>query len=133
MRFEHFALNVADAPAVASWYVENCFMETVFSSAKEPFMHFMADSTGRVVMELYTNRRAAIPDYRNQDPLIFHFALQVEDPVKEQNRLLQAGATIVEEVRLPDSSLLIMMRDPWGLALQLCKRAVPFNTGDGKA
>ena len=33
---------------------------------------------------------------------------------------------VVEEVRLDDGSLLIMMRDPWGLALQLCRRAKPL-------
>jgi catechol 2,3-dioxygenase-like lactoylglutathione lyase family enzyme len=129
MRFEHFALNVADPPAVAKWYVDNCGMKILTSSTDEPFMHFLADSTDRVVVELYYNPKAAVPDYANQDPLIFHFALQVEDPEAERDRLLQVGASVAEEVRLPDGSHLIMMRDPWGLALQLCKRANPFNTG----
>ena len=38
------------------------------------------------------------------------------------DRHAAAGAVVVDEVRLDDGSHLIMMRDPWGLALQLCKR-----------
>jgi hypothetical protein len=32
----------------------------------------------------------------------------------------------VDEVRLKDGSHLVMMRDPWGLAIQLCKRGQPM-------
>jgi len=40
--------------------------------------------------------------------------------------LIEDGAGYVEEVNLPDGSKLIMMRDPWGLAIQLCKRGMPM-------
>jgi hypothetical protein len=40
--------------------------------------------------------------------------------------LLEAGATWVQDEHLPDGSQLIMMRDPWGLAIQLCKRGKPI-------
>jgi hypothetical protein len=36
--------------------------------------------------------------------------------------LVAAGATFVEEQAVH----LLMLRDPWGLALQLCKRAPPL-------
>jgi hypothetical protein len=60
------------------------------------------------------------------DPLIFHLALTSEDPTVDAQRLSAAGAELVEELRLDDGSHLIMMRDPFGLALQLCKRAKPL-------
>ena len=44
----------------------------------------------------------------------------------DRARLEAAGATFAEEVHLPDGSHLVMLRDPWGLALQLCKRGQPM-------
>jgi hypothetical protein len=40
--------------------------------------------------------------------------------------LEKAGARLFLEEPLPDGSRLIMMRDPWGVPLQLCQRAKPF-------
>jgi hypothetical protein len=56
-------------------------------------------------------------------PLLFHLAIKSSDAVADSKRPAAAGATVVEEVRLDDGSQLVMMRDPWGLALQLCQRA----------
>jgi glyoxylase I family protein len=122
MVFEHFALNVPEAKRLADWYVNNCNMKIVYSLERSPFTHFLADSTGRVVMEIYTNQNALIPDYFKQHPLLFHFAFEVENPQFHQERLIRAGATFFEEVNLDDGSKLIMLRDPWGIPLQLCKR-----------
>jgi glyoxylase I family protein len=37
-----------------------------------------------------------------------------------------AGARLVEAVTPADGSVLLMMRDPWGVPVQLCQRARPF-------
>jgi glyoxylase I family protein len=37
--------------------------------------------------------------------------------------MVSAGAAFVNEIRLDDGSHLVMLRDPWGMALQLCNRA----------
>jgi hypothetical protein len=126
MIFEHFALNVPDAKIIAEWYTSNCHMKILRSIPEPPHTHFLADSTNRVVMEIYTNREAEIPNYSKQHPLLFHLAFAVKDPRAIQKKLLQAGATLFEEVNLPDGSLLIMLRDPWGIPLQLCKRGLPM-------
>jgi hypothetical protein len=44
------------------------------------------------------------------------------DPDADRKRLEAAGATFFEEIRLPDGTFVIMLRDPWGVPLQLCKR-----------
>jgi hypothetical protein len=44
----------------------------------------------------------------------------------ERARLERAGATLFLEEPQPDGSMLIMMRDPWGVPLQLCQRTNPF-------
>jgi hypothetical protein len=56
------------------------------------------------------------------DPLILHLAFTSDDPAADAARLIDAGAALVGETRLDDGSLLIMIRDPWGLAIQLCRR-----------
>lgn len=127
MRFEHFALNVPDAPAQAAWYVRHLGFRVARRLDAPPFTHFLADDGGRVVLELYTNPAAPIPDYARNHPLVFHVAVVAADARAERARLEAAGATLFKEDPQPDGSLLIMLRDPWGVALQLCQRACPFG------
>jgi len=53
-------------------------------------------------------------------------AVATNDAKRERARLERAGATLFLEEPQPDGSLLIMLRDPWGVALQLCQRTTPF-------
>ena len=126
MKFEHIALNVPDSVAMADWYVRHLGMSVVRSTDEEPYGRFLADSSGRVVMEIYSNRNAPIPDYWQIHPLIVHRAFAVADADRERERLVSAGATPVDEIRPPDNSKIYMLRDPWGVPLQLCERASPF-------
>lgn len=126
MKFEHFALNVPDVRAMSRWYVEHVGMQVIRSREDAPFTHFLGDDTGRVFIELYTNPAALIPDYSAQHPLVLHFAVHTADAAAERERLEAAGATFFAEDGFPDGTRLIMMRDPWGVALQLCQRAKPF-------
>ena len=126
MEFEHFALNVSDPATMASWYVEHCGMRVVHSVEQAPYAHFLADEGGRMVMEIYSNPTAPIPDYRTQHPLSFHIAFAEPDPVAVKERLVAAGALLVEENTFDDGSHVIMLRDPWGVPLQLWKRSTPL-------
>ncbi len=126
MKFEHFAINVTDARATAAWYIQHLGLTVARKREDAPYTHFLADDTGRVIIEIYSNPAAPVPDYRQMLPLVFHIAFVSRDTVAERARLEQAGATYVLEDKLPDGSSLIMMRDPWGVALQFCQRANPF-------
>jgi catechol 2,3-dioxygenase-like lactoylglutathione lyase family enzyme len=126
MQFEHFALNVTDARAVAAWYVEHLGLRIAHRREESPFTHFLADDTGRVFVEFYSNPAAPVPDYAAAHPLCFHFAVVATDAQAERKRLTAAGAKLLREEPQPDGSLLVMLRDPWGVPLQLCERAVPF-------
>lgn len=126
MKFEHFALNVPDARAISRWYVEHLGLAVARRREDPPYTHFLADDTGRVIVELYTNPQAPVPDYAAQPPLVFHFALVAADARAECQRLSAAGAKLFLEEPQPDGSMLIMMRDPWGVPIQLCQRAKPF-------
>ena len=126
MKFEHFALNVPDCRAQAQWYVQHVGFAIARAREDAPFTHFLADETGRIVVEFYTNPKAAIPDHAAAHPLSFHIAVVADDAKSERVRLEKAGAKLFLEEPQPDGTLLIMLRDPWGVPLQLCQRTKPF-------
>lgn len=126
MKFEHFGINVPDAAAMAVWYVHHLNMRIVRSIQEPPHMHFLADETGHVTIEIYTNPIAPIPNYATQHPLCFHIAFAVADAAAARDALIANGATLVSDQKTDDGGHLVMLRDPWGIALQLCQRAVPM-------
>lgn len=123
MRIEHLAFNVADPVAVAAWYGQHLGLTVVRHQPEPNQMHFLADDGGRTVIEIYHNPPGEVPDYAAMNPLLFHLAFVSENPDHDRTRLIAVGASFVEEIHLPDGSHIVMLRDPWGLALQLCKRA----------
>jgi catechol 2,3-dioxygenase-like lactoylglutathione lyase family enzyme len=126
MIFEHFAINVPNPLELAKWYTSNCEMKIVKSITVPPFTHFLADSSGRSVIEIYSNLSVKIPDYNSLHPLEFHFAFKVKDVIEMKEKLVSAGAKLLEDVTTEDGSHFVMLRDPFGIPLQLCKRATPL-------
>lgn len=126
MKIEHFAINVEDPVAITEWYMEHLGFTVAKRETEPPYTHFLADSSGDVMIEIYNNPSDQVPDYAAMDPLLLHLAFVSEDPAKDKEKLLEAGATLVDDTKLEDGSHLVMMRDPWGLAIQLCKRAKPM-------
>ncbi|MEN7549954.1 VOC family protein [Rapidithrix thailandica] len=128
MIFEHFAINVNEPLAVRDWYCEHLELKVAWQMDKPPYMLFLADSTGRVVCELYHRPEFPIIEYGQQHQLTFHFAFESENAEADKNRLLACGASFVEEVKTEDGSHIVMLRDPWGLPLQLCQRTQRLNS-----
>jgi glyoxylase I family protein len=126
LNLEHIAWNVADPAAMAAWYVEHLGMRVVRRSSDASQIHFLADAAGRAVIEIYCNAADPIPDYAAMHPLRFHVAFAAADADASRAALVAAGATLVDDRTTPDGSRLLMLRDPWGLALQLCKRPTPL-------
>lgn len=126
MKIEHVAFNVADPVLVADWYVTHLGLRIVRHIPVPTQTHFLADGSGESALEIYCNPPDEVPDYAAMNPLQFHLAFVSESPVDDSARLIAAGASPVNELKFPDGSHLIMLRDPWGLALQLCKRATPL-------
>lgn len=125
MKLEHFAFNVADPIEFVGWYCKHCGLRVVRHVPGPAQTHFLADDESSV-LEVYNNPADQVPDYRNMNPLLLHVALASSDPEADAKRLIAAGASLVEENKAPDGSHFFMLRDPWGLALQLCKRAQPL-------
>jgi catechol 2,3-dioxygenase-like lactoylglutathione lyase family enzyme len=126
MKLEHFALNVENPRAMAEWYMRHLGMQVVKQLTEPPYMTFLADDSGSIMIEIYCNPANEVPDYRRMNPLLVHLAFVSEDPAQDRDRLEKAGAGIVSDQRYEDGSHLVMLRDPWGLAIQLCKRGTPM-------
>ena len=123
MKIEHFAFFVADSVSMARWYEEHLGLRTVRSSDAPAHARFLADSNGTSVLEIYTGSLTT-PHYASMDPLLLHVAFETDDVAATRRRLISAGATAVDEVTLtPSGDTLAMLRDPWGLAIQLACRA----------
>jgi len=122
MKIEHMAFNVPEPVAMAAWYQTwlGFRLKRALNDAAQT--HFLCDDTGEMMIEIYCNDSARVPNYAEQHPLELHLALVSADPDADQHRLCAAGASYVEEVKLANGSHLVMLRDPWGLPLQLCKR-----------
>lgn len=130
MKIEHVAFQLSDPVAAADWYCKHLGFTIKRGSAAPPSAYFLADATGQVMIEIYRNPKAPVPDYRAMNPLLLHLAFQV-DPGQTvaavRDRLLTAGATAEGDiVRADNGDAIAMLRDPWGFPIQFVQRAQPM-------
>jgi catechol 2,3-dioxygenase-like lactoylglutathione lyase family enzyme len=124
MKIEHAAYQVGDPVKVAAWYVEHLGLTLKRVQDAPPFGRFLADDGDHVMIELYFNTKAPLPDYFSVDPAVVHLAFYSEDVARDRERLLKAGATAVGDVAANSAGdQLAMLRDPWGFPVQLVRRA----------
>lgn len=126
MKIEHFAVNVEDPLAMSDWYTQHLGLKIVLQIKEKPYKTFMADSSGNVMIEMYKDASKGILPYKNMHPLTLHLAFVSENPDDDKKRLIEAGATLVSDDLLGEEERLVMLRDPWGVAIQLCKRGKPL-------
>lgn len=127
MQIEHVALSVDDPATSAQWYVENVGCELVRASTQGTYAHFLLVPGGGVTLELFRSPDAPVPDYRHVHPLQGHLAFRTEDIDGARAGLLAAGATAEgETVTTPEGDRYAMLRDPWGVPLQLVTRIQPL-------
>jgi glyoxylase I family protein len=131
MRIEHIAINVKNPVAMAKWYCENLSMKIVRRGPAPANTHFLSDTGGNVLLEIYHNPPDAVPDYASMDPLLFHIAFLTDDIREICRKLTSAGATIVSDLSTtPAGDEFTILRDPWGVSIQFIKRAEPMLAGD---
>ncbi len=128
MNVEHIAFVVGDPNKVADWYCENLGMRIVRQGGGPNFMTFLADSSGETMFEIYARPELELPDYASMDVFALHFAFYADDPQGTRDSLVAAGASVVQEPSETEAGdTLVMLRDPWGVPLQLVKRKEPMG------
>jgi len=79
------------------------------------------------MLELYCNTAAPVPDRSKDDPLVLHIAFTAKDVKGLRAKLVAAGAKAAGDVTTtPAGDVLAIVRDPWGLSVQLASRAKPL-------
>jgi catechol 2,3-dioxygenase-like lactoylglutathione lyase family enzyme len=127
VKLEHTAYQVEDPVALSRWYVAHLGLTIKRAQAEPPFGHFLADDSGTVMLEFYRQDHLPLPNYRAMDPLLLHLAFLSDDVKAARARLIAAGGTADGDVvRNPAGDEVAMVRDPWGLTIQLIKRANPM-------
>jgi glyoxylase I family protein len=122
MRLEHCALQVSDPVAMAEWYVKHLGCEIARAGGPPNHGHFLR--AGPVLIEIYKSTTAPTPDYHATHPAQLHLAFVSEDLKADRDRLVVAGAKIFEDHFTNSAGdQVLMLRDPWGIGLQLVKRA----------
>lgn len=126
MKIEHFAFNVEDPLAMGRWYVANLGLTVKRRLVEAPYTHFLADDSGTIMIEIY-KQDAPIPDYQNTHVMSLHLAIVSHDVNADVDRLVKAGGTLDGEVTtFPSGDCYAMVRDPWGVTLQLVSRSEPM-------
>ena len=117
MKLEHVAIDVADPEALIKWWCENLGMRLSSNPG------FIMDDSGESGLEIYrTGETPSAPDYAKMNSMTFHVAFVSDDVKADVDRLVAAGATL-EQLKLDSPAFhMAILRDPWGVAIQLCRR-----------
>lgn len=127
LRVEHIALNVAEPVAMVEWYAKHLDLKILRQGGPPTHTAFLGDAGRNVAIELYSNTAFPMLDLRALSHMSFHVAFMTENIQKTRDVLLEAGASVVEDVlHAPNGDNLLMMRDPWGVALQFVNRNSPM-------
>ena len=119
MKLEHIAFDVSDPEALITWWCQNLgFRRSAPGSA------FILDDSGTIGLEIYrTGETPVAPDYAKLNAMTMHVAFVSDDVKADADRLVAAGAKL-ETLKIEDPAFhMAILRDPWGVAIQLCKRA----------
>jgi uncharacterized glyoxalase superfamily protein PhnB len=114
---------VEDPVAVANWYCVNLNMK-IQRQSEPPFnTRFVSDESENMMCEFYHNADVPVPDYFHMNPGSVHIAFEVDNIFSLFEKLKHAGANVVKEPeQMSAGDTICMLRDPWGIPLQLVKR-----------
>ena len=128
MKIEHIGLSVKDPISMANWYVANLgFVIRRTNGTDQKGLAFISDPSQETMLELFNNNVTPPLDPAAMSPLIVHIAVKSSDPEADLQRLVKAGCVYVEgDPKATTSDVLVLLRDPWGMVIQLAKRLKDF-------
>jgi len=91
VKIEHLAWNVEDPISVARWYVENLGFTIKRQIDAPPWIHFLADESGSVMLELYGNTAVEVHRFAEIPAMGLHLAFVTDDIEADMSKLTEAG------------------------------------------
>ncbi|MDH7603336.1 MAG: VOC family protein [Melioribacter sp.] len=132
IRFEHIGINVKDPITAARWYSENLNMKILREGTAPNYSTFVADSSIHMMIEFNYNKDFPTIDSLNFNYDSFHLAFCVFNINMIKEKLLNAGATVLSDLRKTDSGdQVLVLKDPWGLPIQFVQRVKPMINAEG--
>lgn len=123
LRLDHVALQHPAPEAVSAWLCLHFGMRVHRVSASASRARFLKCPATGVMLEIYRQPDVAVPDYDAMPPAALHLAFYADDIVAETERLLFAGARRAGEPgKNSAGDEFVMLRDPWGVPIQLVRR-----------
>lgn len=123
LKLDHFALQHPEPEAVAAWLCLHFGLTVYRVSASASRARFLRCPSTGVMLEIYKQPEAPTPDYFSLSPTLMHLAFYSQNIVADGNRLVAAGAHRAGEPgKNSAGDAFLMLRDPWGVPLQLVSR-----------
>lgn len=124
MSIEHIGFCVDEPYRMANWYVENLNFRIIKKGGSETDgVVFIEDSKGKTILELYNVPGIKKMNFSTFVPLQFHIGIEVTNPLEKAKELVKSGAKLVgESIRNSYKGEKYLIRDPWGLTLQILNR-----------
>ena len=124
---QHIGFNVYNPIEVSNWYIQNLGMKLIRQGNAPEHVTFIADSGNNMEIEFYNKEKFHKIEFQKIDVLTFHFAFLTDNINLIESKLITAGAKLVEKTtKTPTGDKVAMLRDPWGMPLQLVQRSNPM-------
>lgn len=124
---QHIGINVNNPIEVSNWYIQNLGMKLIRRGKAPQNVTFIADSGSYMEIEFYNKEKIDKIDFQKIDVMTFHFAFLTDSINLIESKLVAAGAKLIEKTtETPAGDKVAMLRDPWGMPLQLVQRSIPM-------
>ena len=129
MMIEHIGLLSSTPIQMGHWYGKHLGFRIITEAGTDADgVIFVEDDSGTVI-EIGHLPGIFPMEFKSHHPLSFHLAIECSCPEDEAKRLVEAGAELVgESLRNAYKGEKILVRDPWGLAIQLINRKTKLKS-----
>lgn len=123
LRLDHLALQHPAPEAVSAWLCLHFGLRVHRVSTSASRARFLSCPKTGVMLEIYRQPEAPVPDYAAMPPAVLHLAFHTDDIPGTAQRLTAFGATRAGEPGQNSAGdRFLMLRDPWGVPIQLVSR-----------
>lgn len=124
MRIEHIGFLVSEPISIGNWYKEYLNLKIIKSFGNnEEGAVFLKDAKTGTILEFGKFKETLNFNYNELKPLQIHIAIECQDPLELAKKLESAGAMIIgESPKAEVKNERILVKDPWGITIQLINR-----------